>query len=133
MIGGPAHYFHGTKVALREGDRIVPGHAANYGAGRPAGWVYMTARLEIAVLAAEFAAEAGEARVYVVEPEAEVEDDPNVTDRKFPGNPTRSYRTKGALRVLGEVTGWAPTPAARLADLRAFAARTRREGIEPID
>ncbi|WP_103257976.1 NAD(+)--rifampin ADP-ribosyltransferase [Tabrizicola aquatica] len=133
MIEGTAHYFHGTKVALRTGDRIVPGHAANYGAGRPAGWVYMTARLEIAVLAAELAADGAGARVYVVEPEAEVEDDPNVTDKKFPGNPTRSYRTRGALRVLGEVTGWTPTEAGRLADLRAFAARTRAEGIEPID
>jgi rifampin ADP-ribosylating transferase len=133
MIGGPAHYFHGTKVTLREGDRIVPGHASNYGAGRPAGWVYMTARLEIAVLTAELAAEDGGARVYVVEPEGEVEDDPNVTDKRFPGNPTRSYRTRGALRVLGEVTGWPPTETARLAEMRAFVARTRTEGIEPIE
>ena len=133
MAGGSAHYFHGTKVALRTGDRIVPGHASNYGAGRPAGWVYMTARLEIAVLAAELAGGDGSALVYVVEPEGEVEDDPNVTDKKFPGNPTRSYRTQGALRVLGEVTGWAPTEAARLAEMRAFVARTRAEGIEPIE
>ena len=58
---------------------------------------------------------------------------PNVTDKKFPGNPTRSYRTKGALRVLGEVTGWSPTEAGRLAEMRAFVARTRAEGIEPIE
>jgi rifampin ADP-ribosylating transferase len=94
MIGGPAHCFHGTKVALRAGDRIVPGHAANYGSGRPGSWVYMTARLEIAVLAAELAEGDGASRVYVVEPEGEVEDDPNVTDKKFPGNPTRSYRAR---------------------------------------
>jgi hypothetical protein len=133
MINGPAHGFHGTKVDLREGDRIVPGFAANYGSGRPGAWVYMTARLEIAVLAAELAVGEGAARVYVVEPEGEVEDDPNVTDKKFPGNPTRSYRTKGALRVLGEVTGWSPTEAGRLAEMRAFVARTRAEGIEPIE
>ncbi|MDP3195119.1 NAD(+)--rifampin ADP-ribosyltransferase [Tabrizicola sp.] len=132
-MDGPEHFFHGTKVALCEGDRIVPGHRSNYGAGRPAGWVYMTARLEIAVLAAELAAEGGEARVYVVAPEAAFEDDPNVTDKKFPGNPTRSYRTKAPLRVLGEVTGWARTPTERLAALRAFSARTRAEGIEPIE
>lgn len=133
MIGGPAHGFHGTKVALREGDRIVPGHGSNYGAGRPGAWVYMTARLEVAVLAAELASGDGAARVYVVEPEDEVENDPNVTDKKFPGNPTRSYRTKGALRVLGEVAGWVPTEAGRLAEMRAFVARTRAEGIEPIE
>jgi hypothetical protein len=133
MIGGPAHAFHGTNVGLREGDRIEPGYASNYGAGRPAGWVYMTARLEIAILAAELAAGDGRPRVYVVEPEGAFEDDPNVTDKKFPGNPTRSYRTKAALRVLGEVTGWASTEAARLAEMRAFVARTRAEGIEPIE
>ena len=131
--GGPAHFFHGTRAALRAGDRIVPGHAANYGARRRAGWVYMTARLEIAILAAELAAEDGAGRVYVVEPEAGFEDDPNVTDKKFPGNPTLSYRTKAPLRVLGEVTGWVPTPAGRLAEMRAFVARSRAEGIEPIE
>lgn len=132
MVGGPAHGFHGTKVTLRAGDRIVPGFASNYGSGRPGSWVYMTARLEIAVLAAELAEGDGAARVYVVEPEGVVEDDPNVTDKKFPGNPTRSYRTQG-LRVLGEVSGFAPTPDTRLAEMRAFVARTRAEGIEPIE
>ena len=132
MIGGSAHGFHGTKAALREGDRIEPGFAANHGSGRPGAWVYMTARLEIAVLAAELAAGDSVARVYVVEPEGEVEDDPNVTDKKFPGNPTRSYRAQ-ALRVMGEVTGFAATEAGRLAEMRVFVARTRTEGIEPIE
>lgn len=133
MITGPAHYFHGTKANLRTGDRIVAGWSSNYGAGKAAAWVYVTARLEIAVLAAELAAGDGSARVYVVEPEAEVEDDPNVTDKKFPGNPTRSYRSAGPLRVLGEVTAWEPTPAARLAEMRAFVQWTRDEGIEAIE
>jgi rifampin ADP-ribosylating transferase len=128
----PGPFFHGTAAALARGDLIVPGHPANYGAGRPATWVYVSARLDIAVLAAEVAAPTGRARVYVVEPTGAIEDDPNVTDRKFPGNPTRSFRTQAALRVVGEVIDWAPTPADRLADLRAFAARTRAEGIEPI-
>ncbi|WP_374431801.1 NAD(+)--rifampin ADP-ribosyltransferase [Tabrizicola sp.] len=132
MVGGPAHGFHGTKADLRAGDRIVPGFAANFGAGRPARWVYLTARLEIAVLAAELALGDGAARVYVVEPEGVVEDDPNVTDKKFPGNPTRSYRGQ-SLRVLGEVTGFATIPAPRLAEMRDFAARSRAEGIEPIE
>jgi hypothetical protein len=133
MIGGPVHYFHGTKAKLRTGDRIVAGRPSNYGSGRGAVWVYVTARLEIAVLAAELAAGDSPARVYVVEPESGIEDDPNVTDKKFPGNPTRSYRSAGPLRVLGEVTGWEPTPATRLEEMRAFVQRTRDEGIEAID
>lgn len=132
MVGGPAHGFHGTKADFRAGDQIMPGFAANYGSGRPGAWVYLTARLEIAVLAAELAVGDGPARVYVVEPEGTVEDDPNVTDKKLPGNPTRSYRAR-VLRVLGEVTGFAETPAPRLAEMRAFVARTRAEGIEPIE
>ena len=92
----------------------------------------MTARLEVAALATELAAGDGAARIYVVEAEGEVEDDPNVTDKKLPGNPTRSYRAR-ALRVLGEVTGFAATPEARLAEMRAYVARTRAEGIVPIE
>ena len=133
MVGGTAHCFHGTRADLQQGDRIVAGRPSNYGAGKPAAWVYVTARLEIAVLAAELAAGDGMPRVYVVEPEATVEDDPNVTDKKFSGNPTRSYRSAGPLRVIGEVTGWEPTPAQRLAEMRAFVQRTRDEGIEPIE
>jgi hypothetical protein len=132
MVGGPAHGFHGTRADLLTGDRIVPGHASNYGTGRPARWVYLSARLEISVLAAELAAGDGPPRVYVVEPDGEIEDDPNVTDKKFPGNPTRSYRVR-ALRVLGEVTGWAPTEDSRLSEMRAFVARSRTEGIDPIE
>lgn len=133
MVGGAVHVFHGTKAALRTGDLIVAGRPSNYGSGKPAAWVYVTARLEIAVLAAELADGDGSARVYVVEPEAAVEDDPNVTDKKYPGNPTRSFRSAGPLRVLGEVTDWTPTPAARLAEMRAFVQRTRDEGIEAIE
>jgi hypothetical protein len=132
MTHGPAHYFHGTKAQLRTGDRIVAGRPSNYGSGKAAVWVYVTARLEIAVLAAELAVGDSAARVYVVEPEAGVEDDPNVTDRKFPGNPTQSYRSAGPLRVLGEVTGWEPTAVERLAEMRALVQRTRDEGIEAI-
>ena len=133
MTGGTAHCFHGTRADLQRGDLIVAGHPSNYGTGKPAAWVYVTARLEIAVLAAELAAGRDKARVYVVEPEAAVEDDPNVTDKKFPGNPTRSYRSTGPLRVIGEVTGWEPTPAQRLTEMRAFVQRTRDEGIEAIE
>jgi hypothetical protein len=130
-ILGP--FYHGTLVALMPGDLIAPGYRSNYGSARVAGWVYMTALMETAVLAAEVAAEAGQARVYLVEPTGAFEDDPNVTDKKFPGNPTQSYRSRQPLRVVEEVRGWTPTPSERLRDLRAFVERTRREGIEAID
>ncbi|RYH97322.1 MAG: NAD(+)--rifampin ADP-ribosyltransferase, partial [Acetobacteraceae bacterium] len=118
---------------LRTGDLIVQGYPSNYGSAKASAWVYVTARLEIAVLAAELATGDGAARIYVVEPDSSVEDDPNVTDKKFPGNPTRSYRSAGPLRVMGEVTGWTPTSPLRLADMRAFVQRTRDEGIEAIE
>ena len=133
MNDGTAHFFHGTRADLARGDLIVPGHPSNFGSGKPAHWVYVTARLEIAVLAAELVAGEAVPRVYVVEPAEAVEDDPNVTDKKFPGNPTLSYRSRGSLRVVGEVMGWASTPPERLAAMRNFVRRTRDEGIEAIE
>lgn len=131
MIQGP--FYHGTHADLAPGDRITPGYASHYGSGKPASWVYMTRLIEGAVLAAEIAAGNGPARVYLVEPTGPFEDDPNVTDKKFPGNPTQSYRTKAPLRVVEEVRGWTPTPADRLRELRAFVERTKAEGIEAIE
>jgi hypothetical protein len=126
-------FFHGTSAALVRGDLIAPGYPSNYGSGKTAAWVYVSGRLDIAVLAAELAAGDGQARVYVVEPTGAVGDDPNVTDKRFPGNPTQSFRTKLPLRVVGEVIDWAPTPADRLQDMRAAVERMRREGIEAIE
>jgi Rifampin ADP-ribosyl transferase len=130
-ITGP--FYHGTHADLAPGDLIAPGYPSNYGAGLPAAWVYMTALVGGAVLAAEIAAGDGLARVYVVQPTGAFEDDPNVTDKKFPGNPTRSYRTREPLRVVAEVEGWTPTPTARLEEMRRFVERMRREGIEAIE
>lgn len=133
MTGIEGAFYHGTAADLAPGDLIAPGYRSNYGSGRPAGWVYMTRLVEGAVLAAEIAAGDGRGRVYLVEPTGPFEDDPNVTDKKFPGNPTQSYRTRTPLRVVDEVRDWTPTPAARLRDLRAFVERARRQGIEAID
>ena len=107
-VEGPL--YHGTRAALRPGDLLTPGRASNYGSRQTAKYVYLTARREGAELAAELAAGEGPARVYVVEPLGPIEDDPNVTDRKFPGNPTRSYRTRQPLRVVREDSGWTPLP-----------------------
>ena len=103
-------FFHGTIADLGEGDFLVAGHRSNYRAEIVMNHVYFTALIDGAGLAAEIAAElaAGEPRprVYAVEPTGAFENDPNVTDKKFPGNPTRSYRSSAPLRVLGEVTEW---------------------------
>jgi len=103
-------FFHGTIADLGEGDFLVAGHRSNYRAEIVMNHVYFTALIDGAGLAAEIAAElaVGEPRprVYAVEPTGAFENDPNVTDKKFPGNPTRSYRSSAPLRVLGEVTEW---------------------------
>ncbi|MET9716665.1 NAD(+)--rifampin ADP-ribosyltransferase [Streptomyces rochei] len=99
-------FFHGTKAALRVGDHLTAGFRSNYRPEIVMNHVYFTALRDGAGLAAELAAGDGEPRVYLVEPTGEFENDPNVTDKKFPGNPTRSYRSKEPLRIVGEVTDW---------------------------
>ncbi|MFE0414156.1 NAD(+)--rifampin ADP-ribosyltransferase [Streptomyces tendae] len=99
-------FFHGTKADLRVGDHLTAGFPSNYRPEIVMNHVYFTALRDGAGLAAELAAGDGEPRVYAVEPTGEFEDDPNVTDKKFPGNPTRSYRSAEPLRVVGEVTDW---------------------------
>ena len=119
-------YFHGTKADLRIDDLLTAGFRSNYRPEIVMNHVYFTALVAGAGLAAELAAGDGAPRVYVVEPTGAFEDDPNVTDKKFPGNPTRSFRSTAPLRVVGEVTDWPRlTPEAlqawreRLAALRA--------------
>ncbi|MFE9674459.1 NAD(+)--rifampin ADP-ribosyltransferase [Streptomyces sp. NPDC006259] len=99
-------FFHGTKAELRIGDHLTAGFRSNYRPEIVMNHIYFTALRDGAGLAAELAAGEGAPRVYVVEPTGEFENDPNVTDRKFPGNPTRSYRSKEPLRIVGEVTDW---------------------------
>jgi rifampin ADP-ribosylating transferase len=122
----PGPFFHGTKADLRDGDLLTAGFRSNYRPEVVMNHVYFTALADGAGLAAELAAGEGAPRVYIVEPTGPFENDPNVTDKKFPGNPTRSYRSKDPLRVVGEVGDWTRlTPEAlhawreRLAALRA--------------
>jgi len=119
-------FFHGTKADLRDGDLLTAGFRSNYRPEIVMNHIYFTALSDGAGLAAELAAGDGAPRVYVVEPTGPYEDDPNVTDKKFPGNPTRSYRSSAPLKVVGEVADWTrQTPEAlnawreRLAALRA--------------
>lgn len=126
-------YLHGTKADLRAGDLLVPGHASNYENGRVAKHVYMTQTLDAAVWGAELARGEGAGRIYVVEPQGEVEDDPNVTDKKFPGNPTRSYRTPLPVKVTGEITDWVGHTAEQLKAMRDALAELARRGLAVIE
>jgi hypothetical protein len=119
-------FFHGTKADLRAGDLLTPGFRSNYRPEIVMNHIYFTALRDGAGLAAELAAGDAGPRVYEVEPLGAFENDPNVTDKKFPGNPTRSYRSAEPIRVVAEVVDWTRlTPEAlhswreRLAELRA--------------
>ncbi|HEY0965672.1 MAG TPA: NAD(+)--rifampin ADP-ribosyltransferase [Candidatus Saccharimonadales bacterium] len=109
LDSGP--FYHGTKADLKVGDLLSAGFKSNYKPEVTMNHIYFTALVNGAGLAAELAKGDGDARVYIVEPTGEFENDPNVTDKKFPGNPTRSYRSTSPLRIIGEVTDWTrPTP-----------------------
>lgn len=130
---GAGPFYHGTKADLRAGDLIAPGKASNYGRRKPAAFVYLTATLDAATWGAELAAGEGPGRIYVVEPTGPFEDDPNLTDQKFPGNPTRSYRTRDPLRVTGEVTDWQGHAPEQLQAMRDHLAHLERLGVEAIE
>jgi rifampin ADP-ribosylating transferase len=124
--------LHGTKADLAVGDLLTPGHRSNYGAERLANHVYVTRTLDAAVWGAELATGEGQGRIYVVEPQGSVEDDPNVTDKKFPGNPTRSYRTREPVRIVGEITDWVGHSAEQLQAMRDSLADLERRGLAVI-
>lgn len=117
-------YLHGTKADLAVGELLSAGRESNFDAGRVMNYVYFTETLDAAVWGAELAVGDGPARIYVVEPTGDFEPDPNVTDKKFPGNPTRSFRSRAPLRVVREITDWVGHPPEQLAAMRA--------GIEQI-
>lgn len=102
----PDVYLHGTKADLAVGEMLVSGRESNFESGRQMNYVYFTATLDAATWGAELAVGEGRGRIYVVEPTGEFEDDPNLTDKKFPGNPTQSFRSPAPLRVVGELVDW---------------------------
>jgi rifampin ADP-ribosylating transferase len=126
-------FFHGAKSDLKTGDLIAPGFASNYGTRKPAIFVYFSATLEAATWGAELARGDGRERIYIVEPTGPYEDDPNLTDKKFPGNPTKSYRTRDGLRIVGEVTDWTGHTPEQLKTMRDHLARLDAQGIEAIE
>lgn len=127
-------FYHGTRADLRPGDLLAPGYASNYGE-RSLSWIYFSATLDAAIWGAELAQgpEGARERIYIVEPTGDFVDDPNLTDKKFPGNPTASYRSRAPLRVLGEVAEWQGHSPEQLRHMKDHLARLRAEGVEPID
>lgn len=129
----PEPYYHGTRTDFEPGDLIEPGNHSNYGTRKRANHVYLTATLDAAIWGAELAVGEGAGRVYIVEPIGPIEDDPNVTDKKFPGNPTKSYRSRDPLRVTGEVRNWEGHPAEVLQAMKDKLEHLTQLGIEAID
>ena len=126
-------FFHGTKAELRPGDLLQPGYSSNYGERRKANYVYLTATLDAAIWGAELAVGDGQGRIYRVEPTGAFEDDPNVTDKRSPGNPTRSYRTQQPVRIVEEVSDWEGHSPDVLQTMRTHLDDLKRLGIEAIN
>ena len=126
-------FFHGTRADLAHGDLIVVGYRSNFGDGKPLSWIYCTSTLDAAIWGAELAAGDGPERIYLVEPTGPIVDDPNLTDKKFPGNPTLSYRSRDPLRVVGEVMKWKGHSPEELELMRNNVRRLKSEGAKIID
>lgn len=133
-VKGP--FFHGTTAELEVGDELVPGHRSNY-QDRKLRHVYFTTLVETAVWGAELAAglsgSGRPGRIYVVEPTGPFQDDPNVTDKRFPGNATQSYRTQHPLRVLDELDSWEGHAPGVLQQMLENLARLRSQGLDVVE
>ncbi|MFN3726273.1 MAG: NAD(+)--rifampin ADP-ribosyltransferase [Allosphingosinicella sp.] len=124
-------FYHGTRADLRVGDLLAPGFQSNF-ADRKLSWIYFSATLEAATWGAELARGEGRERIYIVEPTGPFEDDPNLTDKKFPGNPTQSYRSRDPLRIVGEVAEWQGRSPEQLQAMKDGLARLKAEGRDHI-
>lgn len=127
-----ATFYHGTRADLETGDLLAAGWASNFQAA-PMSWIYFAATLEAAIWGCELASGDDRERIYIVRPTGDWFDDPNLTDKKFPGNPTRSYRSQAPLRIVGEVESWTPHPPEVLQLMKDNVARLKAEGAPIID
>ncbi len=125
--------YHGTKANLKQGDLLEPGYTSNFGIGKKAAYVYLTATLDAAIWGAELAQGNPPGRIYIIEPTGPIEDDPNLTDKKFPGNPTKSYRTRHPLRIIGEILNWQGHAPEQLQTMKDSVELARQQGIEAIE
>ena len=126
-------FYHGSKANLKPGDLIEPGFKSNYGKRKKASYIYLTATLDAATWGAELALGECPGRIYIVEPTGPIEDDPNLTDKKYPGNPTKSYRSRNPLRVTGEVTDWRGHSPGQIKVMKEHLEQLKRLGIEAIE
>jgi hypothetical protein len=124
-------WYHGTRAKLKAGDMLVPGSDPNY--GQTLNHVYLTRTLDAAIWAAELALGDGPQRIYIVEATGPVEDDPNVTDKRFRGNPSKSFRSRDPLRVIGEITGWKGHPEEAVKAMKAGIQKLAQQGHGPIN
>ena len=125
-------YFHGTKATLSIGDQITVGVKSNYGSNRESEYIYLTSTLDAAIWGAELALGDAPERIYLVEPTGPIEDDPNLTDKRFPGNPTMSYRSKHPFNVVGIVTQWQSHAPEQVRAMKESIARLAEQGIEAL-
>ena len=126
-------YFHGTKAELRPGDFIEVGLSSNYGQRKNAKYIYLTSTLDAAIWGAELALGDGAERIYLVEPTGPIENDPNLTDKKYPGNPTLSYRSAHPFKVVGEISIWQSHAPEKIKAMKDGLAKLKDQGIEAIE
>lgn len=126
-------YFHGTKADLNLGDLIEVGYNSNFGQRKNAKYIFLTATLDAAIWGAELSLGEGRERIYLVEPTGEIENDPDLTDKKFPGNPSMSYRSVHPFKVVGEVTIWQAHPADQVNAMKNALEKLKEQGINSLN
>jgi hypothetical protein len=126
-------YFHGTKADLKIGDLIGAGFNSNFGQRKNAKYIFLTATLDAAIWGAELALGEGRERIYLVEPTGEIEDDPDLTDKKFPGNPTKSYRSNQPFKVVGEITVWQGHPTEQVKAMKDALEKLKEQGVNSLN
>ena len=126
-------YFHGTKAILKIGDLIQPGFNSNFGQRKRAKYIFLSATLDAVIWGAELAQGEGKERIYLVEPTGVIEDDPDLTNKKFPGNPTQSYRSTDPFRVVGEVTNWQGHTSEHVKVMKGALEKLKEKGIDSLN
>ncbi|HMT35876.1 MAG TPA: NAD(+)--rifampin ADP-ribosyltransferase [Chitinophagaceae bacterium] len=126
-------YFHGTKADLNVGDLIEVGYNTNFGQKNQAKYIFLTATLDAAIWGAELSMGTGRERIYIVEPLGEIEDDPDLTDKKYPGNPTKSYRSTKPFKIVGEVIHWLGHPTEQINMMKQHLEHLKEQGIHSLN
>jgi len=126
-------FFHGTKADLKIGDLIAVGFNSNFGQRKKANYIFLTATLDAAIWGAELSIGDGRERIYLVEPTGAIEDDPDLTDKKFPGNPTKSYRSLHPFRIVGEVTIWQGHSPEQVSAMKDGLMKLKEQGINSLN